>query len=121
MKNVTGQQNIGAAELGNDNIEEFLQKERDALFESVFHDYCESRDISAREYAGLKKECEHSPKLQYEAIRHFNRKLRLFRGIVKEPYRADLRLDELLEVIDKLVEAEDEETFNEIYSTIKHN
>ena len=121
MKNATEQQNVGTAELGDDNIEELLQKERDALFKSVFHDYCVSRDISAKEYVELQKQFEQSPKLQYEAIKRFNRKIRLFRGIVKEPYRAGLRLCELFEVIDKLVEAEDEETFNEIYSTIKHN
>ena len=121
MKNVNAQQNIETAELGDDNIEELLQKERDALFKSVFHDYCVSRDISAKEYVELQKQFEQSPKLQYEAIKRFNRKIRLFRGIVKGPYRADLRLCELFETIDKLVEAEDEETFNEIYSTIKHN
>ena len=121
MKNATEQQNIGAAKLGDDNIEELLQKERDALFENVFHDYCVSRGASAKEYAELQKEFAQSPKLQYEAIRRFNRKIRLFRGIAKEPYRANLRLDELFEGIDKLAEAEDEETFNEIYSTIKHN
>ncbi len=121
MKNATEQQNIGAAKLGDDNIEELLQEERNALFKSVLYDYCVSRDISAKEYVELQKQFEQSPKLQYEAIRRFNRKIRLFRGIAKEPYRANLRLDELFEGIDKLAEAEDEETFNEIYSTIKHN
>ena len=67
------------------------------------------------------KKFAQSPKLQYEAIKRFNRKIRLFRGIVKEPYRADLRLCELFETIDKLVEAEDEEIFNEIYNTLKCN
>lgn len=43
MKNVTEQQNVGTVELGDDNIEELLQKERDTLFENVFHDYCVSR------------------------------------------------------------------------------
>ena len=121
MKNATEQQNIGTAKLGDDNIEELLQEERNALFKSVLYDYCVSRDISAKEYVELQKQFEQSPKLQYEAIRRFNRKIRLFRGIAKEPYRADLRLCELFGGIDKLAEAEDEETFNEIYSTIKHN
>ena len=121
MKNVTEQQNVGTAELGDDNIEELLQKERDALFESAFYDDCASRGISLKEYAKLKKKFAQSPKLQYEAIKRFNRKIRLFRGIVKEPYRADLRLCELFETIDKLVEAEDEEIFNEIYNTLKCN
>ena len=121
MKNVTGQQNVGTAELGGDNIEELLQKERDTLFENVFHDYCVSRGALAKEYAELQKEFAQSPKLQYEAISRFNHKLRLFRGIAKESYRADLRLDELFEAIDKLVETEDEATFNEIYIKLKHN
>ena len=121
MKNVTAQQNIGTAELGNDNIEALLQKERDALIESVFHDYCVSRGILLKEYVESQKKFEQSSKLQYEAIRRFNRKLRLFRKIVKEPYRADLQLDELFEIIDKLVDAESEEAFNEIYSTIRQN
>ncbi len=121
MKKVNAQQNIETAELGDDNIEELLQKERDALFENVFHDYCVSRDVSLKEYAELKKKFAQSPKLQYEAIKRFNRKIRLFRGIVKGPYRADLRLCELFETIDKLVEAEDEEIFNEIYNTLKCN
>ena len=119
MKKVNAQQNIETAELGDDNIEELLQKERDALFENVFHDYCVSRDVSLKEYAELKKKFAQS--LQYEAIRRFNRKIRLFCGIVKEPYRADLRLCELFETIDKLAKAENEETFNKIYRTIKHN
>ena len=121
MKKVNAQQNIETAELGDDNIEKLLQKERDALFENVFHDYCVSRDVSLKEYAELKKKFAQSPKLQYEAIKRFNRKIRLFRGIVKGPYRADHRLCELFETIDKLVEAEDEEIFNEIYNTLKCN
>ena len=120
MKGTNAQQNVKTAELEN-NIEDFLQKERDALFENVFHDYCVSRDVSLKEYAELKKKFAQSPKLQYEAIKRFNRKIRLFRGIVKGPYRADLRLCELFETIDKLVEAEDEEIFNEIYNTLKCN
>ena len=47
MKNVTEQQNVGTAELGDDNIEELLQKERDALFENVLHDYVATERIYA--------------------------------------------------------------------------
>lgn len=108
-------------ELREISAEERIEREQSELFEMVKREYLYRRcgNMPIREYNKVSREMKNNPELQYLALKEFNAKQRLTRRLSRQEGFKDMTMAEFNEIINRLIDAKDEEEFNKILKTVQ--
>ena len=98
------------------SVEERIQREEKDLFQRIKWDYLYRRcaNMPVREYSKIQKELENNLEIQYLALKEFNAKQRLIKRLSRQEGFNNMIMAEFDAKINQLIDAKDEEEFNNI-------
>ena len=103
------------------SAEERIEREQSDLLEMIKWDYLYRRcaNMSIREYSKVQKEFESNLEIKYLALQEFNKKQRLTKRLSRQEGFKDMTMAEFNEKINQLIDAKDEEEFNQILRSVQ--
>ena len=102
------------------SVEERIEREERELMGSVKREYLSQfiDDLPIREANKQAKELNANPEIYYLALKYFNKRWRLTRMLKRRKGFGELSMKEYKEVLNKLIDAQTEEEFNNVVNSL---
>lgn len=103
------------------SVEERIKREEEELLKSIKREYVFQivGDLPIREASRQMKELNANPEIHYLALKSFNKRQRLMRVLKRQKGIGSLSMTEYSDVLKQLIDANNEEDFNKVLSTIE--
>lgn len=103
------------------SVEERIKREEKELLDSIKREYVYQivGDLPIREANRQMKELNANPEIYYLALKSFNKRQRLMRVLKRQKGIGSLSMTECSDVLNQLIDANNEEDFNKVLSTIE--
>ena len=103
------------------SVEERIKREEQELLDSIKREYVFQivGDLPIREASRQMKELNANPEIYYLALKSFNKRQRLMRVLKRQKGIGSLSMTEYSDVLKQLIDANNEEDFNKVLSTIE--
>ena len=103
------------------SVEERIKREEKELLDSIKREYVFQivGDLPIREANRQMKELNANPEIYYLALKSFNKRQRLMRVLKRQKGIGSLSVTEYSDVLKQLIDANNEEDFNKVLSTIE--
>ena len=103
------------------SVEERIKREQQELLDSIKREYVFQivGDLPIREASRQMKELNANPEIYYLALKSFNKRQRLMRVLKRQKGIGSLSMTEYSDVLKQLIDANNEEDFNKVLSTIE--
>ena len=103
------------------SVEERIKREEKELLDSIKREYVYQivGDLPIREANRQMKELNANPEIYYLALKSFNKRQRLMRVLKRQKGIGSLSMTEYSDVLKQLIDANNEEDFNKVLSTIE--
>ena len=103
------------------SVEERIKREEKELLDSIKREYVFQivGDLPIREANRQMKELDANPEIYYLALKSFNKRQRLMRVLKRQKGIGSLSMTEYSDVLKQLIDANNEEDFNKVLSTIE--
>ena len=103
------------------SVEERIKREEKELLDSIKREYVYQivGDLPIREANRQMKELNANPEIYYLALKSFNKRQRLMRVLKRQKGIGSLSMTEYSDVLNQLIDANNEEDFNKVLSTIE--
>ena len=103
------------------SVEERIKREEKELLDSIKREYVFQivGDLAIREANRQMKELNANPEIYYLALKSFNKRQRLMRVLKRQKGIGSLSMTEYSDVLKQLIDANNEEDFNKVLSTIE--
>ena len=103
------------------SVEERIKREEQELLDSIKREYVFQivGDLPIREASRKMKELNANPEIYYLALKSFNKRQRLMRVLKRQKGIGSLSMTEYSDVLKQLIDANNEEDFNKVLSTIE--
>ena len=103
------------------SVEERIKREEQELLDSIKREYVFQivGDLPIREASRQMKELNANPEIYYLALKSFNKRQRLMRVLKRQKGIGSLSMTEYSDVLKQLIDANNEENFNKVLSTIE--
>ena len=103
------------------SVEERIKREEKELLDSIKREYVFQivGDLPIREANRQMKELDANPEIYYLALKSFNKRQRLMRVLKRQKGIGSLSMTEYSDVLKQLIDANNEENFNKVLSTIE--
>lgn len=102
------------------SVEERIEREEKAIFESAKRDYLYRRysDCSIREYSKYQRQMESDPEMFYKALVEYNKAHRLMKRLNRRNGFEKITIAQFFDLVNKLIDAKTEEDFNTILRSV---
>ena len=103
------------------SVEERIKREEKELLDSIKREYVFQivGDLPIREANRQMKELNANPEIYYLALKSFNKRQRLTRMLKRQKGFGELSMKEYKEVLNKLIDAQTEEEFNNVLNSLE--
>ena len=103
------------------SVEERIKREEQELLDSIKREYVFQivGDLPIREASRQMKELNANPEIYYLALKSFNKRQTLMRVLKRQKGIGSLSMTEYSDVLNQLIDANNEEDFNKVLSTIE--
>ena len=103
------------------SVEERIEREERELLESIEREYIFQivGDLPIREATKQMREMKANREIYYLALKYFNKRQRLARMLKRQKGYGELSTTEYAEVLNKLIDAQTEEEFNNVLNSLE--
>ena len=103
------------------SVEERIKREERELLESIEREYIFQivGDLPIREATKQMREMKANREIYYLALKSFNKRQRLTRMLKRQKGYGELSMTEYVEVLNKLIDAQTEEEFNNVLNSLE--
>ena len=103
------------------SVEERIEREERELLESIEREYIFQivGDLPIREATKQMREMKANREIYYLALKYFNKRQRLARILKRQKGYGELSMTEYAEVLNKLIDAQTEEEFNNVLNSLE--
>jgi len=113
-------ENAVLEEIREISVEERIEREEKALFETIRRDYLYRRysECSIREYGQYQRQMENDPEMYYKALVEYNKAHRLMKRLNRRNGFEKITIAQFFDLVNKLIDAKTEEEFNSILHSV---
>ena len=103
------------------SVEERIEREERELLRGVKSEYISklTSGLTIRQASKQVKELDANPEIYYLALKSFNKRHRLTRMLKRQKGYGKLSMTEYMEVLNKLIDAQTEEEFNNVLNSLE--
>ena len=103
------------------SVEERIEREERELLRGVKSEYISklTSGLTIRQASKQVKELDANPEIYYLALKSFNKRRRLTRMLKRQKGYGKLSMTEYMEVLNKLIDAQTEEEFNNVLNSLE--
>ena len=103
------------------SVEERIEREERELLRGVKSEYISklTSGLTIRQASKQVKELDANPEIYYLALKSFNKRQRLTRMLKRQKGYGKLSMTEYMEVLNKLIDAQTEEEFNNVLNSLE--